>query len=52
MIHQDLSIIIPAKASGEYIVRKVGVLLDYLQQHWHGLFEVVVCVNGEPSAIS
>ena len=46
MVHQDLSIIIPAKASGEFIVKKVGVLLDYLQQHWHGQFEVVVCVNG------
>ena len=51
MVHQDLSIIIPAKASGEFIVKKVGVLLDYLQQHWHGLFEVVVCVNGELSEV-
>ena len=47
MSDRDLSIIIPAKASGAFIVPKVEVLLDYLQQHWHGLFEVVVCVNGE-----
>jgi hypothetical protein len=45
MSDRDLSIIIPAKASGAFIVPKVEVLLDYLQQHWHGPFEVVVCVN-------
>jgi dolichyl-phosphate beta-glucosyltransferase len=47
MVDRDLSIIIPAKASGGFIHQKVEVLLDYLQQHWHGLFEVVVSVNGE-----
>ena len=47
MIDQNLSIIIPAKASGEFILPKVEVLLSYLQQHWQGLFEVMVCVNGE-----
>jgi len=49
MVNQALSIIIPAKAkaSGEFILPKVEMLLNYLQQHWQGLFEVVVCVNGE-----
>jgi len=47
MVDRDLSIIIPAKASGEFILHKVEVLLDYLQQHWGAKFEVVVCVNGE-----
>jgi|TARA_B110000967_G_scaffold199999_1_gene235147 dolichyl-phosphate beta-glucosyltransferase len=47
MVNRDLSIIIPAKASGGFILNKVERLLDYLQLHWHGLFEVVVCVNGE-----
>lgn len=47
MADHDLSIIIPAKASSGFIHHKVDALLGYLQQHWHGLFEVVVCVNGE-----
>ncbi|MBT3437076.1 MAG: ChbG/HpnK family deacetylase [Oceanospirillaceae bacterium] len=47
MPNQDLSIIIPAKASGTFILHKVEVLLDYLQAHWQGEFEVVICVNGE-----
>tara|TARA_B110000503_G_scaffold66838_1_gene104857 strand:- start:3110 stop:4681 length:1572 start_codon:yes stop_codon:yes gene_type:complete len=54
MLDRDLSIIIPAKASGansEPVHHKVGVLLEYLQQHWQGLFEVVVCVNGQLSEV-
>jgi hypothetical protein len=43
MAYRDLSIVIPAKACGGFIHHKVDVLLDYLQQHWQGLFEVVVC---------
>lgn len=46
MVHPDLSIIIPAKSSSGFILNTVNVLLGYLQQHWHGRFEVVVCVNG------
>jgi hypothetical protein len=57
MVDRDLSIIILAKASGadgtngEPIHHKLGVLLDYVQQHWQGLFEVVVCVNGQLSEV-
>ena len=46
MVHPDLSIIIPAKSSGGFILNTVDVLLGYLQLHWHGRFEVVVSVNG------
>lgn len=46
MADPSLSIIIPAKSSGGFILNTVDVLLNYLQQHWHGQFEVVVSVNG------
>lgn len=46
MADLGLSIIIPAKSSGGFILNTVDVLLSYLQKHWHGPFEVVVSVNG------
>jgi dolichyl-phosphate beta-glucosyltransferase len=50
--NQDLSVIIPAKASGDFIVRQVGFLLHYLQQHWQGQFEIVVALNGDAGDIA
>ena len=47
MSEQNISIIIPAKTSGNFIVRQVGVLLDYLHEHWQGQFEIVVSLNGD-----
>ena len=52
MVDRDLSIIIPAKAGGGFILSKVEVLLDYLQQQWGARFEVVVCVNGELTEVN
>lgn len=47
MVDRDLSIIIPAKSSGEFILNTLEVLLGYLEQNWRGRFEVVVSVNGD-----
>lgn len=47
MASSNLSVIIPAKASGEFIQHKVEVLLQYLEQHWQEEFEIVICVNGD-----
>ena len=54
MSEQHLSVIIPAKASGDFIVKQVGLLLDYLQNNWQtlGRFEIVVALNGDMDDIA
>ena len=46
MQFQDISILIPAKSSAEFIIPKIQFLKEYLQENWKARFEIIVSLNG------
>lgn len=51
MSFQDISILIPAKASAEFIIPKIKELQSYFHKNWNGQFEIIISLNGDEKEI-